>query len=226
AALASTAVARDTSAEAHLEALAQARPGVGLILGRRAPTAGGRVVRLGRVARRLLRALPGPVVIVPPDLDPATLGDGPVIATTDARDDSLPACRFAVALARALGRSALLVHVVPTPDVWIHEAVMLPPEQVFGRLQAEGEAVLARWAQRHELDALERFVDVGGVVHGVEAIAQARNAPLIVCGSRQLGAIPRFFAGSVASELAASSRLPVAVIPHDYKDRRNAEAAS
>ena len=43
------------------------------MLGRAARTADGGLVRLGRVARRLLRVLPGPVVVVPREQARATL---------------------------------------------------------------------------------------------------------------------------------------------------------
>src|SRR5688500_11308289 len=60
---------------------ARAEHAAGLILGRAAPTGASARVRLGRVARRVLRQLPCPVVIVPPEL--TVVGAGPVLLATD-----------------------------------------------------------------------------------------------------------------------------------------------
>ncbi|MCA9698526.1 MAG: universal stress protein, partial [Myxococcales bacterium] len=51
----------------------------GLIIGRLAPRGEDRLLRLGGVARRLLRRLAAPTVVVPPDLQRATVGKGPII---------------------------------------------------------------------------------------------------------------------------------------------------
>ena len=83
-----------TAAEDGLEAAISQGRGDALILGRRAPRTGRRLVRLGRVARRITRTLPGPVVIVPPDLGVQDIGDGPVLLATDLSSDSVEAARF------------------------------------------------------------------------------------------------------------------------------------
>ena len=86
-----------------------------IIVGRAAGRSERRVVRLGRVARRLLRALPAPVVVVPPDLEAREVGPGPVVALTSLADDALDAVRFATVVARHMGRKLALVHVVRDP---------------------------------------------------------------------------------------------------------------
>jgi nucleotide-binding universal stress UspA family protein len=56
-----------------------------IIIGRAAGRKERRVVRLGRVARRLLRALQSTVVVVPPDLQAHDIGGGPIVADGEAR---------------------------------------------------------------------------------------------------------------------------------------------
>ena len=73
------------------------------------------IVRLGRVARRLLRSAAGPVVVAPPDLESGHLGTGPVVALTSLRADSVEACRFGASVAELLGRELAVVHVAPVP---------------------------------------------------------------------------------------------------------------
>jgi multisubunit Na+/H+ antiporter MnhB subunit/nucleotide-binding universal stress UspA family protein len=71
----------------------------GIIVGRAAPRRSHRIVRLGRVTRQLLRRGCAPVVVVPPDLRGDDLGQGEIMALTELREESLPACRLAAELA-------------------------------------------------------------------------------------------------------------------------------
>ena len=188
-----------------------------LIIGRTAKRGEDRLVRLGRVARRLLRTLPAPIVVTPPDLDPSTLGDGPIIAATDARDDARAACAFADELGKKMGRDVLLAHVVPMPEHW--GASYLPQDSV-GRvtqeLQASGEMQLEKWAKEQGLQGHAGVVVQGGVLARLLALAEETRAPMIVVGSHKLNAVARFFIASVGSELAAMSKVPVVVVPPDH----------
>lgn len=82
--------------------------------------------RLGRVARRLLRALPRPVVVVPPDLEADRIGDGPIVLATDCTDGSVGAARFATRLGEHLRLPIHVVHVVPLPSDY--QALMPAPQ--------------------------------------------------------------------------------------------------
>jgi nucleotide-binding universal stress UspA family protein len=185
-----------------------------LVIGRRAKSGQDRIVRLGRVARRLLRTLPCPVLVTPPDLDPSGLGAGPIIAATDAREDSRSACALAARLAERLGRKLLLAHVVPMPEGW--GGSYLPRDsvaRVTAELQASGEIELERWAKSEGLHGHAAVVLQGGVLARVLALADEVAAPMIVVGSHELGPVPRFFVASVGSELAAMATVPVLVVP-------------
>lgn len=190
----------------------------GLILGRLAPRGKDRILRLGGVARRLLRRLPAPTLVVPPDLGTEQVGKGPIILACDAKDDSLGAARFATRMAELLGRELLLAHVVPMPYGW--SVGYLPPEsvkQVRADLRANGERTLERWATQHGLTGYRGVVAEGIVSEELARLGTHEDALMIVTGSRRLNAVERLFVTSVGSELAACTSAPVAVVPADYQ---------
>jgi nucleotide-binding universal stress UspA family protein len=88
------------------EALAQlaSSSGSGLIVGRAGEASTWSLVNLGPTARRLLRSVPGPLCVVPPDMH--SIGDGPVLVAVSDAPHSEPAARFAIDLARSLHRSS------------------------------------------------------------------------------------------------------------------------
>ncbi len=194
-----------------------AKQSEGLVIGRLAPRGRDRVLRLGGVARRLLRRLPGPTVVVPPDLGAAQIGKGPIVFACDGDDDSLGAARFATKLADGLRRELVLAHVVPMPYGW--SVGYLPSDtfkQVRADLQTRGERTLERWATQHGLNGLRGFVSEGIVAEELARLAVEQDALMVIVGSRKLNALERLFVTSVGSELAASSACPVAVVPPDH----------
>ncbi|MCX4246601.1 universal stress protein [Paraliomyxa miuraensis] len=214
-ALAERRVICGRSAEDALEQLA-GQPGVrGLIIGRQARRGERRVVRLGRVARRLLRALPAPVVVVPPDLKPEQVGDGPVLLAAGTDENAAGAAEFAKELAVDLGRPLAVAHVVPGDDYLAAE--MVPSGlagEFFRQLRGDHERNLIAWMHAHGLDGVPRHVSEGSVVDRLAEVARNERAPLVVCGSRGLGLGMRLFSSSVATDLAAACEVPVAVVPN------------
>jgi nucleotide-binding universal stress UspA family protein len=194
-----------------------AKQSEGLIIGRLAPRGRDKVLRLGGVARRLLRRLPSPTLVVPPDLSRTQVGKGPIVFACDGDDDSLGAARFATKLAESLRRELVLAHVVPMPYGW--SVGYMPSdsiEQVRADLRTRGERTLERWATQHGLIGLRGFVSEGIVTEELARLASDQDALMLIVGSRKLNAIERLFVTSVGSELAASSAVPVAVVPPDY----------
>lgn len=200
------------------DVLGQAAVGTdGLLLGRLAPRGKDRVLRLGGVARRLLRRLPAPTWVVPPDLQPEQIGKGPIILACDNHEDSIGAARYALRLADLLRRELLLAHVVPMPYGW--SIGYLPPEsvkQVRADLRTQGERLLERWAKQHGITGLRGVVTEGIVADELARLAESEDALAIVTGSRKLNALERLFVTSVGSELAASAKCPVVVVPPDF----------
>ena len=201
-----------------VDALAKASAGnTGLILGRLAPRGKDQILRLGSVARRLLRQLPAPSVVVPPDLSREQIGKGPIVLACDAQPDSLGAARYALQLSQQLGRELVLAHVVPMPYGW--SVGYLPAEslhQIRADLRANGGRTLERWATEHGLSGRRGLVREGLVAEELARIAKDEDALTIVVGSRKLNAVERLFVASVGSELAASATVPVFVVPPDF----------
>ena len=211
---ASLELAYDLDAEDALAERVQRGEAEALVVGRRAKAGDDPVIALGRVARRVLRMLPCPVIVTPPDLEVESLGRGPIAVATSCRDEDLPALAFARTLAEPLGRELVLVHVVPMPADW--GDYYLPTTsmaEVTDQLQAEGEAKLAAWAKDHGIEGVAGSVLQGNVVSRLSEFASERGCPLVVTGSRGLGGLARLFVTSVGSELAASAPCSVAVVP-------------
>ena len=207
------------SAEQALHDLAEpSRDGAGvraLVIGRQARRGEKRVVRLGRVARRLLRTLPGPVVVVPPDLQTSAVGEGPVLFAASVDDDASGAAEFAKQIAADLGRPLSVVHVVPGDDYLAAEMVPAGVAGDFFRdLRQDHERNLKAWMRAHGLGGVPHLVSEGSVVDRLADVAREERAPLVVVGSRGLGLGMRLFSSSVATDLAAASEVPVAVVPN------------
>lgn len=199
------------------EGLLRARSDLGadaLLIGRAGRRSGLHLVRLGSVARHLLLRASCPVVVVPPDLEVAEIGAGPVVALTRIDEKSIAPCRFAAELATRLGRGLGLLHVVPLPDEY--GAGHLPADTV-GRLRRElldeGQQALGEWAAAEGLGSAEAVVRQGSIVEEACAFAAERGTPLLVAGSHPRGAVEGIFASGVGVELAAAARCPVAVVP-------------
>jgi nucleotide-binding universal stress UspA family protein len=183
----------------------------GLVIGRAAPRGERPRVRLGSVARRVLRALPVPVIVVPPDL--VAVAPGPILLATDLGPSSDEAVRFAVALAAAQGRELELVHVgEPRHSDLIDE---LDPSWLREReiYRAGVEATAHAWAAGHGLDDRLRHVRFGDHVEEIATMAAYCDAALVVTGSRRLGLASRLFSTSTASTLAGLADCAVAVVP-------------
>lgn len=197
-----------------------AREADGLIIGRLAPRDKGRLFRLGSVARRLLRTLPAPTLVVPPDLHRQQIGKGPIILACDLQEDSISATRFALLMADCLSRELVLAHVVPMPYAW--SAGYLSPDvvdRICVDMRAQGEDALERWAVKQGIPSLRRVVREGIPFDELTYLARHEDALMLVTGSRKLKVLERIFVASVGAELAASASCTVAVVPPDDESR-------
>lgn len=184
-----------------------------LVVGRQAPMAGTGWVRLGRIARRLVRRTPAPVVVVPPDLTASDLGDGPVVLATSLKEDCAAAAAFALRLSKRWRRRVLAVHVVPgIDDAPPHYVPAVTRHQLLSVMRLEGQRGLEAWLREHDLRTADAAVATGDVFDRVRAIAQEEKAPIIVVGSRRLPAPATFFSSSFGLDLAGSAPVPVAVV--------------
>lgn len=192
---------------AHVGTFARA-----LVLGRRARSGERALVHLGPVARKLLRALPLPTIVVPPDIEPAALAGGPVVLATDLEAHSESAARFAAEFARACGCPLIVVHVA---EVHFNEFVdESDPDWQARReeFRREAAARLDRWVDAHDLDA-RRVALCGSPIELLLEHVERERAALLVLGSRRLSTSERLFTTSNASTMAAYAPCPVAVVP-------------
>ena len=185
----------------------------GLILGRRAAGEDQAFIRLGRVARRMLRRLPCPVFVVPSDLELHHVGMGPIVCAVELDDQGLSLVRHARALGVLVGRPVHVVHVVgdntPVGFAYVPETAW---DQAHEHIHARGKSELEAWldAAGHEL---ESSCPRGRVVPTLIAKARELDACMILSSSRRLSATERLFISSVGSTLAAAAHVPVGIIP-------------
>jgi nucleotide-binding universal stress UspA family protein len=198
-----------TTAEDGIAQLVETEHHDAVMIGRAAPAEGHAVRRLGRVARRLLRRLPAPVMVVPPYLTREDIGRGPILLATDLGTSSVAAARFAKRIADEQGRGLVVLHVdagyyvVPDP---LGEGVTFTPAP-----RAVASDVV-QWAEQQGLAPATTALVAGTVPDGVIAHAHLVDAPLVVCGSRRLSLVERIFASSTASDLARWCDRPVVVV--------------
>ncbi|MFZ6185900.1 universal stress protein [Nannocystis pusilla] len=183
----------------------------GLIVGRVAAHPRRALSRLGPVARRLLRQLPAPVVVVPPTL--VRVAAGPILLATDLGPASDDAVMFARDLAARVGRDLEVVHV--GEDFYEEDDEVRDPvwQRARDAYRAEVAQDTERWAAAQGLAAAPRHLRHGDPVLELADLAEARDAALVVVGSRRLGLPARFFLSSTASALAGLAACPVAVVP-------------
>ncbi len=202
--------ARVVIADFAEDALAQAAMSVdALVVGRIAPRAGISPVRLGRVARRLLRRLPAPVMVVPPDVVRSTIGAGPIVLATDLGPRSVSAGQLARQFASDIGRRLVVVHVTPATD-----------EPLFGAASSlalaeprHSAADIEAWIVANEIGPATPQLLEGDAVERLLAAARTHGAPVVVCGSRRLTTVERIFSSSVGVELARRADCGVLVVP-------------
>lgn len=205
-------IVEGTQAETTLEAACAFHRGNALVIGRNAPRDSANPVRLGRVARRVLRSLDEPVMVVPPDL--ADAGSGAVVLAVGLDEDGDAAAAFAQDFATRFGRELVLVRVAALPE---HHSAQYLPTETLAKLRTEhqhaAERELATWAEEHGLGEQRRIVLQGAVVDQLVDLAAKERALAIITGSRRLTLFERWLLASTGSELAARAECPVVVVP-------------
>jgi nucleotide-binding universal stress UspA family protein len=217
-------IVQATEASDGLAAAAERLSADAIVVGRHAGVDGSGLARLGRIARRTLRELAAPVIVVPHDLTPEAIGPGPVLALSSLGDDSVEAVRFARRLATWTGRELVVAHAVRFAVDRGAAYLAIPPERLEGHREerlSEARSALERWVTANEVRADRLQVIEGSVLASVPRLARELRAPLLVTGSRMRSGIDRQLHTSVGSELAASAPLAVAVVPPTpRRDRR------
>jgi nucleotide-binding universal stress UspA family protein len=206
-------VTRGVVADEALVRELDAHKGDALVIGRQAPSHERHFVRLGRVARRLVRRLPCPVVVAPPDLRADQIGTGPIVLATDLEETCGSAVRFALRMSMATDRPIVVAHIIPHE---VESARYLPTttvEQFYSQVGLDRQRDLQHWKASHGLGDAASIVAHGDIVARLTGIAEVEGAPMIVCGSRGLGAVERVFTTSIATDLSCWAECAIAIVP-------------
>ena len=202
-----------------LEAATRYYDADGLIIGRHGPREQESLVRLGKIARRLIRKLPAALMVVPPEIRPEDVGSGPVIAATDLGQSSIAAARFGLAFARDFSRDLTVMHA----RAGRHHAVSELDLDLTPLLEqpepAEEPGALERWMLTYGLGGATERVEYGDPVRAMARLAESEDATLLVVGSRHLSLSERLFVASTGTDLARETKGPVLIVPPESLPR-------
>jgi nucleotide-binding universal stress UspA family protein len=139
-------------------------------------------------------------------------GDGePIVIAIDGSEGAAEAVVAGARVARTLGTTAILVYVRPSLGPlgvpYYQEKLSEQMAQARVALDRARELVV-----QEGVDAQEEILE-GSAADRVVELARDRNAPLIVVGSRGLGAVAGALLGSVSSAIIHRSDRPVLVVP-------------
>jgi nucleotide-binding universal stress UspA family protein len=141
----------------------------------------------------------------------AQRGIDPVIIATDGSESAEHAVVAGARVAHTLGTKAVLVYVRPSigPLGEPYYQEKLTEQMAHARAALDRAQTLARQEQcEADAEILE-----GAAAEQIVELARARNAPLIVVGSRGLGAVSGALLGSVSSAIIHRADRPVLVVP-------------
>jgi len=142
-----------------------------------------------------------------------------VVVGHDGSDSGDDAAVLGARLARATGEDLLVVTVFPEENpigvgrvdaewvAYMHEHA----EEVSGHAR--------RFLSERAVEAEFRVVGSGSASHGLDDVAEAVKASLIVVGSERHGARRRISPGSTGDRLLHGAICPVAVAPRGFRDR-------
>jgi nucleotide-binding universal stress UspA family protein len=139
---------------------------------------------------------------------------GRIVVGVDSSKTSLKALRWALAEARLRGAELELVHAFPRPElVGMTMVVTLPSDE---ELREASEQVLAdALAAVGGAEGLTVTQRVGAGGPASVLVDAARDAELLVLGSRGLGGFRGMLLGSVTQQVIAHAACPVVVITPD-----------
>jgi nucleotide-binding universal stress UspA family protein len=142
-----------------------------------------------------------------------------IVVGHDGSDSGDDAAVLGARLARATGESLLVVTVYAEEHA-IGVGRVDAEWVAYMRGQAEEiSAAARRFLEERGVAAEFRVVGSGSAAHGLDDIAEAVEASLIVVGSERHGARRRISPGSTGDRLLHGSICPVAVAPRGFRDR-------
>ncbi len=165
---------------------------------------------LGSVATGVVHRAHGPVIVVHgPVAHDAPLGS--IVVGVDGHDDSKPALEWACDLAARTGARLDLVHAWEYP-YRTKDAVFGSPQEIMQRdATALADGVVAELSEGHRAAITATHV-LEGLTFDV-LIEAAKDADLLVVGSRGRGGLRSLLLGSVSRKVVQHASCTIAVIP-------------
>jgi nucleotide-binding universal stress UspA family protein len=134
-----------------------------------------------------------------------------ILVPTDFSDASVEAKAYAVMLAKALGASLHLLHVIGDPVKlgWGIEQAYLP--QMLERIEGETRKQLEALASAEDRKAFKVHctVEVGSPAETILTYAETHGVDLIVMGTHGRGTVERLWLGSVTERVLQHAKCPV-----------------
>lgn len=149
-------------------------------------------------------------------MQPAHGDREPILIATDGSEGAEGAAVAGARVARTLGTTAILVYVRPSlgalGDPYYQEK--LSEQMAHARVALDrARELVAQEGVEAEEEVLE-----GSAADRIVELARDRNAPLIVVGSRGLGAVAGALLGSVSSAIIHRADRPVLIVPSAATD--------
>ena len=139
-----------------------------------------------------------------------------IIVGVDGSETGMRAAGIATDVARSLQAKLLLATVVRPPEGWWGIGGAPPSPEALSAALVEGQQqVLRETEEGLDLDGIdyETVEELGDPSSRLIAVAEEREAGLIVIGKRGAGLAERVMLGSVADRLCHHSPVPVMVVP-------------
>jgi nucleotide-binding universal stress UspA family protein len=138
------------------------------------------------------------------------------VVGVDGSETSTRAAEIAAEIARSRQAKLVLVTVVRPPEGWWGIGGAPPTPEALSAALVEGQQQVLKESEEHlSLDGLEyeTVEELGDPTSRLIAVAEEREAGLIVIGKRGAGLAERVMLGSVADRLCHHSPVPVMVVP-------------
>ena len=139
-----------------------------------------------------------------------------IVVGVDGSETSTPAAVIGTEIARSRQAKLLLVTVVRPPEGWWGIGGAPPTPEALSAALVEGQQqVIKETEEQLPLEGLdyETVEELGDPTSRLIAVAEEREAGLIVIGKRGAGLAERVMLGSVADRLCHHSPVPVMVVP-------------
>ena len=139
-----------------------------------------------------------------------------IVVGVDGSETSTRAAVIATEIARSRQAKLLLVTVIRPPEGWWGIGGAPPTPEALSAALVEGQQqVIKETEEQLSLEGMdyETVEELGDPTSRLIAVAEEREAGLIVIGKRGAGLAERVMLGSVADRLCHHSPVPVMVVP-------------